>query len=200
VILPIVIMAAVAGAGAQMPLKCTANTRVTEAIAGLIGDRSALADHLTVLAGDPVVAARQLIASLHVVADTHVAGYDQGRHRNTMRVIWALRALRYLTAVRTSVRRPARIPPHGARSDASGCCATIPAPPRGMGSRWMVFPSFKPGCRVTASSSRHAIPRRRSSRGGTDGTGSRAVAGWASTPVNPWTSGISEPHPMCVQR
>jgi hypothetical protein len=107
VILPIVIMAAVAGAGAQMPLKCNANTRVTEAIAGLIGDRSALADHLSVLAGDPVVAACQLIASLHVVADTHVAGYDQGRHRNTMRVIWALRALRYLTGCQ-DFRAPTR--------------------------------------------------------------------------------------------
>jgi hypothetical protein len=97
VILPIALMAALSGAGASTPLKCATNARVTEAIAGLTADRSGLTDRLSVLAGDPVVAACQLIASLHVVRDTHVAGHDQERHRNTMRVLWAIRALRYLT-------------------------------------------------------------------------------------------------------
>ena len=97
VLASILIAAALTGAGASSPLKCGTNAPVTEAIAGLMGDRSALSDRLSVLSHNPVDAACRLIASLHVVGDTHVAGYEQGRHRDTMRVIWALRALRYLT-------------------------------------------------------------------------------------------------------
>src|SRR5262249_35149583 len=81
VLLPIAIMAVVSGAGASTPLQCATNTRVTEAIAGLTADRSGLADRLSVLAGDSAAAACQLVASLHVVRDTHVAGYRQGQRR-----------------------------------------------------------------------------------------------------------------------
>lgn len=96
-ILPFVVMAALVDTGAPMPLKCGTNARVTEAIAGLPEYSPAITDRLSVLSSDPVVAACQLIGSLHVVDDTHIAGHEQGRHTKTMRVIWALRALRYLT-------------------------------------------------------------------------------------------------------
>ena len=53
--------------------------------------------HLDVLARQPEVAACHLVRSLHVVRDPHVVGYKQKKHPETMQVIWALRALRYLT-------------------------------------------------------------------------------------------------------
>jgi hypothetical protein len=94
---PLLLVAAVINAPAQPPLDCPRNARVTDAIAALGRTRSATPDQLSILASDPDTAACHLLGSLHVVRDTHIAGYQQAKHASTMRVIWALRALRFLT-------------------------------------------------------------------------------------------------------
>jgi len=96
-ILAFVLLGAMVNTSAELPLRCATNARVTHAIAELGKLRSDIGDPLAVLLSDPVIAACHLVWSLHVVNETHVAGYQQDKHPKTMRVIWALRALRYLT-------------------------------------------------------------------------------------------------------
>jgi hypothetical protein len=96
-ILAFVLVGAVVNTSSQLPLKCGTNARVTHTIAALGKRSSVIGDPLAVLFSDPVIAACHLVGSLLLVHDTHVAGYNQDRHAKTMRVIWALRALRYLT-------------------------------------------------------------------------------------------------------
>jgi len=96
-VVPFVLLAALVNVSARAPLQCGTNARVAHAIAGLGQHDLASHDRLAILASAPVVAACQLIRSLHVVDDTHIAGYEQDKHAKAMRVIWALRALRYLT-------------------------------------------------------------------------------------------------------
>jgi len=82
--------------GTELPLQCTNEPRVEDAIATL-ATQSDYDRPFSILATDPPVAACHLIRSLRTVRDTHVIGYEQDKHVDTMRVIWALRALRYLT-------------------------------------------------------------------------------------------------------
>jgi hypothetical protein len=50
-----------------------------------------------IFAKKPAIAACYLINELHVVPEKWIRGSDQKSHPNTMHVVWALRALRYLT-------------------------------------------------------------------------------------------------------
>jgi hypothetical protein len=88
----LVVLAPATGSAAPA---CRPDREVTKAIAEFRDTRAEAQRDL--LARRPDVAACHLVHSLHVVRDTHVAGYEQDRHPDTMQVIWALRALRYLT-------------------------------------------------------------------------------------------------------
>ena len=94
---PLLVALTMVGASAPEAPQCAPNTRISSAIAALGQPGSRADDQLSVLASEPAAAACQLLRSLHVVHDTHVVGYQQEKHPETMRVIWALRALRYLT-------------------------------------------------------------------------------------------------------
>jgi hypothetical protein len=96
-ILAFMLLGALVNTSTELPLRCATNARVTHAIADLGKLSSEIGDPLAVLLNDPVIAACHLVRSLHVVHETHVVGYEQDKHAKTMRVIWALRALRYLT-------------------------------------------------------------------------------------------------------
>jgi hypothetical protein len=96
-ILPLVVAVSLASANPQEALECEPNARVSAAIAALGQPNARTADQLSVLASEPAAAVCQLLRSLHVVHDTHIVGYEQEKHPDTMRVIWALRALRYLS-------------------------------------------------------------------------------------------------------
>ncbi len=81
----------------QKVLDCASSAHVKAAI-GTLGQLGASTlDKWAVLAREPAAAACELVRSLHVVHETHVVGYEQGEHPETMRVIWAIRLLRYLT-------------------------------------------------------------------------------------------------------
>lgn len=95
-ILPFLVAVRLVSASPNESLHCEPNVRVSHAIAALGQSNSSPADQLSILASEPIAAVCQLLRSLHVVHDTHIVGYEQERHVNTMRVIWALRALRYL--------------------------------------------------------------------------------------------------------
>jgi len=83
-------------AGAESSLHCAKDPRVIDAIASL-GKQSDYRDSFSALANDPALSACHLIQSLHVVPETNVPGYEQFKLPHTMGVIWAIRALRYLT-------------------------------------------------------------------------------------------------------
>lgn len=98
-LLAFLLVGALINIGTHAALQCGKNARVTHAISelGRRGSNPTGSDPLSVLASAPGVAACHLVRSLHVVHDTHVVGYEQDRHPQAMRVVWALRALRYLT-------------------------------------------------------------------------------------------------------
>ncbi len=91
----VVLTAALVNAATESPLQCANEAPVMDAVATL-GTQSDYHGPFSVLATDPPMAACHLIRSLHTVRATHV--YEQDKRVDTMRVIWALRALRYLTA------------------------------------------------------------------------------------------------------
>ncbi len=95
-ILPVLLIGALMNTSTQAALRCEENADVSHALAELQSGKPG-SGPLDVLARTPAVAACHLVRSLHVVHDTHIVGYKQHRHPKTMRVIWALRALRYLT-------------------------------------------------------------------------------------------------------
>ena len=97
---PFLIAVTLLSATASQAPECEPSDRVNHAIAALGRPNAAPAEQLSILAGEPAAAVCHLIRSLHVVRDTHVVGYEQEKHADTMGVIWALRALRYLAGCR----------------------------------------------------------------------------------------------------
>lgn len=81
----------------QKAFDCGASGPVKDVVAKLGELGVPTPDQWEVLATEPAAAACELVRCLHTVHETHVAGYEQGKHPGTMRVIWAIRLLRYLT-------------------------------------------------------------------------------------------------------
>ena len=98
-IVPFLLVAILINSDTEGVLQCAKDARVAHAIAelGAQKSKSSGGDPLSILASAPAVAACHLVRSLHVVHDTHIAGNKRVKYAQTMRVIWALRALRYLT-------------------------------------------------------------------------------------------------------
>jgi len=97
---PFLIAVTLLSATSSQAPECEPSAAVQQAIAALGQPNTSSAEQLSILAREPAAAVCLLIRSLHVVRDTHVVGYEQAKHADTMRVIWALRALRYLAGCR----------------------------------------------------------------------------------------------------
>jgi hypothetical protein len=97
VISALLIVVSLVSANPQTALDCRSSDRVKNAIAKMGQLGGSTPAQWSVLASEPAAVACELVRCLHVVDETRVAGYEQGEHPETMRVIWAIRLLRYLT-------------------------------------------------------------------------------------------------------
>lgn len=80
-------------------LSCTGNDNI-RAVAERLGSKVSNRDFqkdFDLLERDPPVSACYLIRELRVVVETEITALDQEKHAAAMRVIWSIRALRYLT-------------------------------------------------------------------------------------------------------
>lgn len=84
------------GPGALPGLAKPTRERIEKIVAGLNGNDKVIGQ-IRILAQDPVESASLLIAQLHPVKGVRILSWKQRKWKNTMHVVWCLRALRYLT-------------------------------------------------------------------------------------------------------